>query len=221
VSSRELIKLLKGRRFVMSVKKRVATIFHRELAESYYGDFVKQKLAAANSLRYRFKPRVPELRGLEGVYENPTHPTYPIHISCRFNDILRAGDSKNFFSCFRPKGSERLQPFLRCSSNEWAIIFVRDKSGKFMGRTWLNYSTKEYGKWVYDHNNIPTLESKKRDTYSTYKIYGNKLEANDVRNLLYKLIPSLGLTNPNDLTTGRQVQYMGGCADDYLPFQVD
>lgn len=172
----------------MSVKKRVDSIFHVS-PWSYYNNAQKSKLP-----RYKFRPRIAELRGLEGIYDNPSFPDYPIHISCRFNDILRCGDTSNFVSCFRHEGEEKKQPFIRCAKNNWAIVFVTDKSGKYMGRTWISYERTSFG---YDYLNV-------------YRMYGNKLRSDDVTALLYKLVA----TN----STGRQVRIYGGQSDDYIPF---
>lgn len=202
------------------VKKRLDRIFKQEHLEAYWSAWARQKLQAKASLKNTFKPRVPELRKLEGVYDNPSHPDYPIHISCRYNDILRCSDTTHFTSCFRPAGSERLQPWLRCVYPDWAVIFVADKSGKFIGRTWIRYFSNLEWKTVYGHDDIPSYKSIRVETYQTYKIYGNKLWRSDVDKLLYNLVPSIELTKSMDLITDRQVRYFGGCSDDYLSFNV-
>ena len=181
----------------MSVKKKVDTIFYVNKYWDYEGSERWLRAQKSKLPRYKFRPRIAELLAMEGVYDNPTYPDYKIHISCRFNDILRAGNTKHFVSCFRNDSEERIQPFLRCVKDNWAVMFVTDKGGQFMARCWIKYNRLDPEMYGSDYLYL-------------YRRYGNKLGENDVYSLLNKLTMSL--------TPGRQVQIVGGQSDDYLFF---
>jgi len=179
----------------MSVKRRVESIFPVcKNSWSYEFDYYQK----SKSPKFKFRPRVKELLVLEGKYDNPSFPDYPIRISCRFNDILRCSDTEHFTSCFRAGGMEKKQPFLRCVSRDWAIAFVTDKHGNFMGRIWIRYVSGTKSSFYNEPESI-----------YLYRVYGNKLREEDVRSILTKSLIS---------QLGRQVLINGGLSDDYLPF---
>ena len=95
-----------------------------------------------------YHPRIPELLALEGWYG-------PFKLSCRFNDILRASNSKHFISCFRKGGTHEKQREKRCVNPHWAVIYVPDRSGNFIGRAFVCW---------------------KDNILEVSKIYGNKLD---------------------------------------------
>jgi hypothetical protein len=180
----------------MSVNKRVEDIFR---TNSWSGYYENKHARMSKTPQYRFRPRRPELLSLEGIYPNPSYPDYFIHISCRFNDILRCSDTEHFTSCFAIGGVHKQQPFLRCVSRDWAIAFVVDKHGSFMGRIWIKYNptTKSWG-------------STYPESFNLYRAYGNKLREEDVRCIL---------NNSFLNTTGRQILINGGLSDDYIDFE--
>jgi len=191
------------------VKKRVAKIFKLKDEYGYISPYQLEKRAKSKLPTFRFRNRLHELRAIEGVYENTRYPDYPIHISCLYNDILRASDTHHFYSCFHADRSENIQPFLRCVHPDWAVIFVTDKSGKFMGRTWLRFNRRSHVDWT----------SKTEEAFEIFKMYGNKLEERDVKTLLEYLIKSrLNANIVEDKESGRQIRIKGGLSDDYLSF---
>ncbi len=167
-----------------------------------------------------FIKRHPEVLALEGWYDAPG---YKFKISCRFADILRCssfnGKDQHFKSCFAPRGMHQDQPRLRCTSPGWAIAYLPDKHGNFMGRAfvalllvkklvccssrhscyascctediltigsvdfhfakaWCSYHVQQT-EYVYDVEFVVT------------QVYGNKLNAIDIKNVI------MGLTNRN------------------------
>ncbi len=120
-----------------------------------------------------FQPRVPELRALEGWYQAPL---YRFKVSCAFNDILRCSRTSHFNSCFRDKGEysgrehgwgvreaagvHYQQPLRRCYDPNWAIIYLPDKRGDFLGRCFLRLN--------YRHD------------FELGRIYGNNLTYTDI-----------------------------------------
>ena len=190
----------------MSVKKRVDNVFE-EVKDSYWNHYAYLAYRKSLSPKMKFRPRVAELRNLEGIYDNPSYPDFPIHISCRFNDILRCSDTKHFHSCFNPEGSENKQPFLRCVSPNWALIFVTDKAGKVMGRTWISFHSIKalynfYGSSRYN-----------KDEYWLYRLYGNKLGESDVYRIVEEKLLSLYVNGQ----TG-DFKLRGGQPDSYIAY---
>jgi len=111
-----------------------------------------------------FIPRVPELLALEGWYDTGT---YKFKLSCRFKDILRCsefnGKTQHFISCFARGQSYSDQPRKYCYDPTWAIAYVPDKHGNFMGRVFVQ--------WKNGKLNIE-------------KVYGNRLASNDIKNIM-------------------------------------
>jgi hypothetical protein len=166
----------------MSVQRRVKDIFPIVRWEDSYQ---RKRRLRSKSPEYKFRPRHATLLAMEGIYDNPSFPDFKIHISCRFNDILRAGDTHHFFSCFGPANGENKQPFLRCVDPNWAVIFVTDKKGTFMGRVWIELvPASEF--W----NNTSNTWNK-RDEYKLGRNFGNKLGRKDVYNLVESLLLNL------------------------------
>lgn len=87
-----------------------------------------------------FVERVPQLRAIEGWYGEGVDR---FKLSCRFNDILRCSEfndkSQHFNSCFREGGQHEIQPRLRCFDPTWAIIYMPDKHGNFLGRCFVQW----------------------------------------------------------------------------------
>lgn len=121
--------------------------------------------------KHIFKPRVPELLKLEGWYEEGG---LRIKISCRYKDILRCSQfseggkrKQHFKSCFSPTGIYRQEPLLRLTIRDnWAIVYLPDKHGNFMGRCFISYQN---------------------GLYTVYKMYGNKLTQEHVIRILEKM----------------------------------
>jgi hypothetical protein len=120
-----------------------------------------------NIKEWKFKVRIPELRAIEGWYHTGR---YSFKVSCRFRDILRCADTKHFTSCFRQWGMHNTQPSRRCVDPTWVIIFVLDGQGQMMGRTFAQYEQS------LTPGGLPQLR--------VDKIYGNKLEFEDIKIML-------------------------------------
>lgn len=138
----------------------------------------------SDPFRKPFIQRIPELLKLEGWYEveatkeAPMLPAYRFKISCRFNDILRCssfprGKPRHFHSCFDNsykgmglRGEHFLQPIRRCYDPTWAIAYVPDKHGNFLGRAWIRLVNGQF---------------------QIGRVYGNKLLCNDVKDKLIML----------------------------------
>jgi hypothetical protein len=118
----------------------------------------------------RFIRRIPELLAIEGWYDTGM---YKFKLSCRFADILRCSEfldkERHFISCFRKGGGEENQPAYRCMNPSWAIIYTPDKHGNFMGRAFVHMEVNDGRQWLV-----------------VDKIYGNRLNFDDIRNLLMK-----------------------------------
>ena len=118
-----------------------------------------------------FQPRVPQLRKLEGWYDAERLPHFKI--SCRYKDILRCaefnGKTEHFTSCFRSGrfSAHPEQPRLRCYDPTWAIAYVPDKHGNFMGRAWIRFA---YG------------------CYEVGRVHGNNLTVKDLMATIVKNI---------------------------------
>lgn len=113
-----------------------------------------------------FIPRLDSLRKLEGWYPIPNLDKYTrnmpyrtpyqyfydnpppqdgakIKLSCKWNDIMRAADSKHFRSCFQPGKIYRTQPVKRLSYPSWAVIYLPDRAGNILARTYCHILTGE------------------------------------------------------------------------------
>ncbi len=134
-----------------------------------------------------FIPRVQELRALEGWYQAPL---YKFKVSCSFNDILRCSRTSHFSSCFKDEGEytgtqhgwvargvglHHTQPLKRCYDSNWAIIYVPDKRGDFLGRCFLRFvpSGSLYTTDFSEHRSIG-------DQFHLGRIYGNALTYKDI-----------------------------------------
>lgn len=63
---------------------------------------------------------------------------FSFKLSCRHNDILRAGDSPHYKSCFRVNGVNASQPAHYATSDpDIAIVYVPDKAGNFLFRSYV------------------------------------------------------------------------------------
>lgn len=136
---------------------------------------IHRGVISANGKAANLKPRTPFLLSLEGWY--PQKCGDPFKLSCRYRDLLRCtvfnGHSEHFHSCFAPNSVHREQPFIRCEDDRWAIIYVPDKHGNFMGRAFIhqpyNWETSSYAeRLIVD------------------KIYGNGLNFEDIKESLFK-----------------------------------
>lgn len=119
-----------------------------------------------------FVKRRPELLALEGWYDTGT---YKFKLSCRYRDILRCsefnGKTTHFTSCFRKGGWHEDQPRRRCLDPNWAIVYVPDKHGNFLGRAFVHLEEK----------NESTAQGA---TLVVDKIYGNRLKFEDITMLI-------------------------------------
>jgi len=125
-----------------------------------------------------FIRRRPELLALEGWYDvvglgGPTHGQiiYRFKFSCRYKDILRCSTfldkPRHFMSCFGKGGGHDEQPYLRCLNPNWAIVYTPDIHGNFMGRAFVHLE-----------------ENNERKRLIVDKIYGNRLDYDDLRRIL-------------------------------------
>ena len=116
----------------------------------------------------RFQPRVPILRAIEGWHEIDG---IRVKVSCRFRDILRCSEFNNktrhFTSCFRKEGVHNAQPLRRCQDPTWAIVYLPDKHGNFMGRCFI--------RWI-----------EKSNTLEIGRVYGNRLTQDQIRLIMTK-----------------------------------
>ena len=117
---------------------------------------MKRKYDRWGDLKMDFRERVPELRRLEGWYD-PMNGAPKFKISCKFNDLLRCSRTLHFKSCFRGahegysqesyarvlNGEHYKQPLYRCLHPDWAIAYVPDKYGDFMGRVFIRWNAEE------------------------------------------------------------------------------
>ena len=134
-----------------------------------------------------FVYRHPILRALEGWYHTPT---YSFKLSCQFKDILRCSEfnrkTKHFTSCFSRDRMHAEQPRYRCFNPNWAIIYVPDKHGNFLGRAFVHLEREVKS----------DEDSKQRPPQGGWqlvidRIYGNKLDIEDIRmNIRLKVLPS-------------------------------
>lgn len=60
-----------------------------------------------------------------------------VWISVRYHDILRCSITRDFKSCFNPSGCNSHVPNQMLEDDSVAIMFVRDKAGKFSSRCFL------------------------------------------------------------------------------------
>lgn len=123
----------------------------------------------------KFVKRRPELLALEGWYDTGV---YKFKLSCRFKDILRCSEfldkPKHFTSCFRQGGLHEAEPRLRCLNPNWAVVYVPDKHGNFLGRAFIHYEEK-YNEFA--PGPLLVLD----------KIYGNTLKTEDILMKLIKI----------------------------------
>jgi hypothetical protein len=56
-------------------------------------------------------------------------------ISDRYNDLLRLADTSHFDSCLKPDRQGDKVPRKLLQSPDFGVMYIPDKSGKFMGRT--------------------------------------------------------------------------------------
>lgn len=97
----------------------------------------------ANRPKKKFLMRPPALRMLEGWQTLPDGKK--IKISCRWNDMLRAVDSKHFTSCFKPEGVYAAEVFKRLTDmNNYAVAILQDKAGGVLGRSFFTYEHDRY-----------------------------------------------------------------------------
>lgn len=85
--------------------------------------------------KYHFKKRIPELLNLEGEYNSLA----PFKISCRHKDILNAGNTRHFTSCYRTHGLYEEAPFQICTQEDLAILGQKDMSGQYLWRAFIKY----------------------------------------------------------------------------------
>lgn len=113
------------------------------------------------------------LRHLEGWYYpgwDGARSSQRWKFSCRYKDILRCSRTKHFKSCYAPDYNGVLtvdQPRRRCVNPWWAIVYVPDKRGDFMGRCFVELSFNSF-----------------RPTLTLYGLYGNQLFRDDIQNVL-------------------------------------
>lgn len=107
------------------------------------------------------------LRKLEGWY---TTKYGSFKLSCRFKDILRSGKwnghKQNFISCFAADSAYPEQRHKRCRNSRWALVYVPDKHGNYIGRAWI--------------------EQRGLRTIVVYPVYGNKLDYFDIEDAIRK-----------------------------------
>jgi hypothetical protein len=118
-----------------------------------------------------FVKRSPELLALEGWYDTGD---YKFKLSCRFRDILRCstfnGKTEHFQSCFMWGWTHSDQPRRRCIRPNWAIVYVPDKHGNFLGRAFAHLEPDNYNPGTA----VLVID----------KIHGNRLSYADIERLL-------------------------------------
>ena len=108
-----------------------------------YGWWSRQYHHTGITPQHRFMVRHPLLRELE------QHTFDGFKVSCRFNDLLRCGDTKHFISCFAPKGEWSGEPFARLYDPRWAVAFLTDRSGAIQARSLLRLNDSRGVLYVY------------------------------------------------------------------------
>ena len=75
-----------------------------------------------------------------------SHNASKFVVSCRYNDILRCGISRNYTSCLAPdRGNSHVPRHYAQSEPGMVVAFTADKSGKFSNRVLLNVQWTDQG----------------------------------------------------------------------------
>ena len=107
----------------------------------------KLGLKAQEAKQLSYVKRHPLLRRLEGWYLVDRRK---IKFSCRYNDIRRCsafprGKPIHFYSCYNPlDGVFSKRPIRLCQQNNWAIIYMPDKHGNFLGRCFVEFGWTKF-----------------------------------------------------------------------------